>query len=50
MKSIKIEGSVLEDSNKINHDEFLEEFINFVESKGWSFIGTTDEIEDNEKQ
>ncbi|MES9754316.1 hypothetical protein ABWK33_26910, partial [Bacillus wiedmannii] len=26
------------------HDEFLQEFVEWVDSKGWSFMGMTDEI------
>ncbi|EEM42914.1 hypothetical protein bthur0014_11640 [Bacillus thuringiensis IBL 4222] len=28
----------------VTHDEFLQEFVEWVDSKGWSFMGITDEI------
>jgi len=46
VEGIKINGTVLRDSKEIGHDEFLEEFIKFVESKGWSFIGHTNKIKE----
>ncbi|WP_425203679.1 hypothetical protein [Priestia megaterium] len=46
IEGIKINGAVLRDDKEINHDEFLDEFIKFVEAKGWSFIGHTEEIKE----
>lgn len=31
-----------------NYDEFYEKFINFIENNGWSFIGLTNEADDEE--
>ncbi|AFU11926.1 hypothetical protein MC28_0504 [Bacillus thuringiensis MC28] len=28
----------------VTHDEFLQELVEWVDSKGWSFMGMTDEI------
>ncbi|KFN02141.1 hypothetical protein D0U04_15750 [Bacillus clarus] len=41
-RTISVKGSILDVD--VTHDEFLEEFIEWVDSKGWSFMGMTDEI------
>ena len=40
--TISINGSILDVD--VTHDEFLQEFVEWVDSKGWSFMGMTDEI------
>lgn len=41
-RTISINGSILDVD--VTHDEFLQEFVEWVDSKGWSFMGMTDEI------
>ncbi|ENQ3104914.1 hypothetical protein ACEOWJ_000841 [Bacillus cereus] len=41
-RTIAINGAVL-DVN-VSHDEFADEFLQWIVSKGWLFIGVTDEI------
>ncbi|MFY0215577.1 hypothetical protein [Bacillus cereus] len=41
-RTILINGSILDVD--VTHDEFLQEFVEWVDSKGWSFMGITDEI------
>ncbi|MDA2189356.1 hypothetical protein PDN08_16690 [Bacillus cereus] len=41
-RTISINGSILDVG--VTHDEFLQEFVEWVDSKGWSFMGITDEI------
>ncbi|MBO1578180.1 MULTISPECIES: hypothetical protein [Bacillus] len=45
-RTISINGAILDVD--VSHDEFLEEFIEWVDSKGWSFMGMTDEITEEE--
>ncbi|HDX9628311.1 TPA: hypothetical protein ROY30_001968 [Bacillus cereus] len=40
-RTISINGSILDVD--VTHDEFLQEFVEWVDSKGWSFMGITDE-------
>lgn len=41
-RTISINGSIFDVD--VTHDEFLQEFVEWVDSKGWSFMGITDEI------
>lgn len=41
-RTISINASILDVD--VTHDEFLQEFVEWVDSKGWSFMGMTDEI------
>ncbi|AJH61770.1 hypothetical protein FOC75_04560 [Bacillus cereus] len=41
-RTISINGSILDVD--VTHDEFLQEFVEWVDAKGWSFMGMTDEI------
>ncbi|WP_018764136.1 hypothetical protein [Bacillus sp. 105MF] len=45
-RTISINGAILDVD--VSHDEFLDEFIERVDSKGWSFMGMTDEITEEE--
>ncbi len=36
-RTISINGSILDVD--VTHDEFLQEFVEWVDSKGWSFMG-----------
>lgn len=45
-RTISIHGAVLDVD--VSHDEFLDEFIDWIDSKGWSFMGMTDEITEEE--
>jgi hypothetical protein len=40
---VEIEGMILsnEENGAVAHEEFLQAFTQFVESKGWIFAGTT---------
>ncbi|HDX9612139.1 hypothetical protein NLU03_19725 [Bacillus toyonensis] len=40
-RTISINGSILDVD--VTHDEFLQELVEWVDSKGWSFMGMTDE-------
>ncbi|MFJ8522474.1 hypothetical protein [Bacillus cereus] len=40
-RTISINGSILDVD--VTHDEFLQEFVEWFDSKGWSFMGITDE-------
>ncbi|KGX92460.1 hypothetical protein N781_17220 [Pontibacillus halophilus JSM 076056 = DSM 19796] len=33
---------------EMSHDEFLEEFVEFIEAKGWNFIGHTQRLTEGE--
>ncbi|MGG0940457.1 hypothetical protein ABHN11_31105 [Brevibacillus centrosporus] len=48
-KLIQVNG-VVEIKDTESHDEFLDKFIEFVESNGWSFGGGTQDITDNEDE
>lgn len=41
-RTISINGSILDVD--VTHDEFLQELVEWIDSKGWSFMGMTDEI------
>ncbi|MGG2066604.1 MULTISPECIES: hypothetical protein [unclassified Bacillus (in: firmicutes)] len=45
-RTIAINGAVLDVD--ITHEEFSDEFMKWVESKNWSFIGITDETTEEE--
>ncbi|WP_028399407.1 hypothetical protein [Ectobacillus panaciterrae] len=44
--AIMINGSILDVD--VSHNEFLNEFIEWVESKGWNFMGATAEVTEEE--
>ena len=46
-KEIEINGCI-SIQNDLTHDEFLEKFINFIESNGWYFGGMTKILNDGE--
>ncbi|WP_226669617.1 hypothetical protein [Metabacillus litoralis] len=44
---VQIEGSIYaSDGEDIGHNQFLDEFIEFIESKGWSFGGGSFQIDE----
>lgn len=45
-RTISINGAVLDVD--ISHDEFVDQLIEWVESKGWAFLGLTEEITEQE--
>ncbi|MDM5153904.1 hypothetical protein QUF88_08710 [Bacillus sp. DX1.1] len=45
-RTIAINGAILDVD--VSHDEFIDEFIAWTESKGWSFMGMTDEVTEEE--
>ncbi|MFX3631335.1 MAG: hypothetical protein ACE3L7_13080 [Candidatus Pristimantibacillus sp.] len=49
-KGIEINGVIFaNDDSDINHDEFLSAFIKLVESKGWHFGGSTQEVDSDDE-
>lgn len=44
MKYFNIEG-IVETSDNISLDDIIDEFINFIESKGWTFGGGLVEVD-----
>ena len=42
-KLISIEGTIFNDNGDITEEEFLDEFYEFLEDKGWHFGGLTRE-------
>jgi uncharacterized protein YggL (DUF469 family) len=50
-KGIKIDGYVFHQKEQVlDMNEFLDAFIEFVESKGWEFGGTTKPFDENEEE
>ncbi|MBU8732873.1 hypothetical protein KM915_22945 [Cytobacillus oceanisediminis] len=48
---VQIEGCIYANNgDDLKHDEFLEAFIEFVESKGWSFGGGSSQIDEEGKR
>lgn len=45
-KNIEINGSI---EVNVSHDEFLEEFYKWLESKDWSFFGMTEELKEEKE-
>ncbi|MGI2750932.1 hypothetical protein ACRS52_20285 [Bacillus cytotoxicus] len=45
-RTFSIHGAMLDVD--VTHDEFLKELVNWIGSKGWSFIGMTDEVAEEE--
>ncbi|WP_200961649.1 hypothetical protein [Paenibacillus sp. Soil522] len=43
---IHIEGTVYANDGDLGHNEFLEAFIKFIESKGWQFGGGSTQIDE----
>lgn len=44
---IEINGSIFSNNGDINHDEFSEAFLQFIESKGWNFGGGTMQVDED---
>ncbi|WP_218186969.1 YggL family protein [Paenibacillus pini] len=38
-KGIEISGAIFANEGNIDHDEFLDKFIEFIEANGWGFGG-----------
>jgi hypothetical protein len=49
MKEIEINGCVSLPSN-VSHNEFLDKFIEWVDSNGWTFGGGTKELDSEGRQ
>lgn len=47
-KGVKIDGMIFANEGDVDLDEFLDAFIEFVESKGWFFGGGTRQVDDDE--
>lgn len=43
---VQIEGSIYANEGDLRHNEFLNAFIEFVESKGWFFGGGTYQVDE----
>ena len=43
---VQIEGSIYAKEGDLGHNEFLNAFIEFVESKGWFFGGGTYQVDE----
>lgn len=43
---IEVNGVI---ETNVNHDEFYEKFIRFIENEGWSFGGITNELKEKEE-
>ncbi|MVP01913.1 DUF469 family protein [Paenibacillus sp. N10] len=44
---MEINGTVFANKGNLNHDEFLDKFIEFVEANGWQFGGGTKQINED---
>lgn len=48
---IQIEGCIYaNDGENLKHDEFLDAFIDFIESKGWNFGGGSSQVDEEGKK
>jgi hypothetical protein len=45
-KGIEISGSIYAENGEIDHDEFTDKFIDFIESNGWYFGGGTKQVDE----
>jgi uncharacterized protein YggL (DUF469 family) len=43
---VQIQGYVYANEGDLGHNEFLDEFIQFIESKGWNFGGGSFQIDE----
>ncbi|WP_240468550.1 hypothetical protein [Gracilibacillus sp. YIM 98692] len=50
-KGVKLDGFVLplENGGEVGHNEFMDEFIDFLESKGWCYTGSSQQINEDGK-
>ncbi|MFJ7510026.1 hypothetical protein ACIQW7_11260 [Peribacillus simplex] len=44
---VEINGTVFSEHGDVDEDEFLEAFIQMVESKGWAFGGGTKQLDED---
>ncbi|WP_424769363.1 hypothetical protein [Paenibacillus sp. sgz302251] len=44
---VQIQGSVYAKEGDLGHNEFVDAFIEFIESKGWQFGGGTVQIDES---
>ncbi|MGG4255512.1 hypothetical protein ABEW12_19200 [Bacillus licheniformis] len=47
---VKIEGVVYSLEGDLGHNKFLDEFLEFIESKGWQFGGGSFQVDEEGKQ
>jgi uncharacterized protein YggL (DUF469 family) len=47
IKGVEISGVLYADDGDIDHNEFLDAFIDFVESKNWNFGGSVKTINED---
>lgn len=47
-KGIEISGTIFATEGSVDHDEFLNKFIEFVEVNGWEFGGGSAEVNTEE--
>ncbi|GIN93268.1 hypothetical protein J22TS1_43190 [Siminovitchia terrae] len=43
---VKIEGVIYSLDGNLGHDEFLDEFLQFIENKGWHFGGGSHQVDE----
>ena len=46
---VQIEGIIYANEGELGHNEFLNAFIEFIESKGWFFGGGTYQVDEEGK-
>lgn len=49
-KGVSIEGVLFSNKGDLDHNEFINSFVEFVNSKGWFFGGGTDEVYEDESE
>lgn len=49
-KGVEINGCIFSETGDVDHDQFLDKFIEFIESNGWYFGGGTKEINEYEDE
>ncbi|MGO0711896.1 hypothetical protein P5408_003090 [Bacillus subtilis] len=47
--SVKIEGVIYSLEGDLGHNKFLDEFLEFIESKGWQFGGGSFQVDEEGK-
>ncbi|WP_239693215.1 hypothetical protein [Bacillus haynesii] len=47
---VKIEGVIYSLEGDLGHNKFLDDFLEFIESKGWQFGGGSFQVDEEGKQ
>ena len=45
-KGIEISGAIFATEGDVDHDEFLDKFIEFLEANGWEFGGGSKQVDE----